>query len=193
MRETIDGAHYYPITDDLIGFVRVQGGRIDQIGHGSLPLIDNFNVGPSLVRGFAPGGIGPRDISDPNNIAANSLGGTTYIGGTAEVQFPIFGLPREIGLKGALFADAGTLTGFSGRTTSTTCSAITTARQAAARVLTQPSCLTLDDEKDYPHLDRRQHHLGLAARPDPHRPCLPRHQGQIRPDAVHQLLRRRHF
>ena len=64
------------------------------------------------MRGFAPGGIGPRDISDPNNIAANSLGGTTYFGGTAEVQFPIFGLPREIGLKGALFVDAGTLTGF---------------------------------------------------------------------------------
>jgi outer membrane protein insertion porin family len=25
------------------------------------------------------------------------------------VQFPIFGIPREVGLKGALFADAGTL------------------------------------------------------------------------------------
>ncbi len=116
MRETIDGKVYYPITDDLIGFLRLQGGRIDQIGSGTLPLIDNFNLGPTLVRGFAPGGIGPRDISDPNNIYANSLGGTTYFGGTAEVQFPIFGLPREIGLKGALFVDAGSLSGFSGST-----------------------------------------------------------------------------
>ena len=81
MRETIDGRYYYAITDDFIGFVRVQAGRIDQIGKGYLPLIDNFNLGSSLVRGFAPGGLGPRDISDPNNIAANSLGGTTYIGG----------------------------------------------------------------------------------------------------------------
>ena len=32
------------------------------------------------------------------------------------MQFPIFGLPREIGLKGAVFADAGTLSGFNGRT-----------------------------------------------------------------------------
>ena len=61
---------------------------------------------------------------------ANSLGGTTYFGGTAEVQFPIFGLPREIGLKGALFADAGTLSGFNGRTNFSACSATPTARRA---------------------------------------------------------------
>ena len=39
----------------------------------------------------------------------NPLGGTTYFGGSVEVQFPIWGLPREIGLKGALFADGGSL------------------------------------------------------------------------------------
>ena len=33
------------------------------------------------------------------------------------MQFPIFGLPRDIGLKGALFADAGTLFGYKGATT----------------------------------------------------------------------------
>ena len=34
VRETIDGKVYYPITDDLVGFLRLQGGRIDQIGSG---------------------------------------------------------------------------------------------------------------------------------------------------------------
>ena len=116
VRETFDGKYYYPITDDLVGFLRLQGGQISQIGGGNLPLIDNFNLGPTLVRGFAPGGLGPRDISDPNNIAGNGLGGTTYFGGTAEIQFPLFGLPREIGLKGAIFADAGTLFGYQGQT-----------------------------------------------------------------------------
>ena len=82
VRETFDGRYYYPVTDDLIGVFRLQGGQIDGIGGGQrLPLIDNFNLGPTLVRGFAPGGIGPRDISDPHNIAANGLGGTTYFGG----------------------------------------------------------------------------------------------------------------
>ena len=51
-----------------------------------------------------------------SSLAGNGLGGTTYFGGSAEIQFPIFGLPREVGLKGAVFADAGTLFGFQGAT-----------------------------------------------------------------------------
>jgi outer membrane protein insertion porin family len=116
LRETFDARYYYPITDDFTAFIRGQAGQINAFGGGSLDIINNFTVGPSLVRGFAPGGIGPRDISDPNNLQAAGLGGTTYFGGTAEVQFPIFGLPREIGLKGAIFADAGTLFGYNGQT-----------------------------------------------------------------------------
>ncbi len=154
-RETIDGRYYYPITDDLIAFARVQGGRIDQIGKGNLPLVDNFNLGPSLVRGFAPGGLGPRDISDPNNIQANSLGGTTYIGGTAEIQFPLFGLPRELGLKGALFADAGILTGFNGRSDYSGLLGYNYCPNTKQQILngtgvtplSQPSCLTVYDDR----------------------------------------------
>jgi len=157
VRETIEGRYYYAITDDLIGLLHVQGGRIDQLGGGSLPLIDNFNLGPSLVRGFAPGGLGPRDISDPNNIAANSLGGTTYLGASAEIQFPIFGLPREIGLKGAVFVDAGTLTGFTGQTNFSSLVGYNYCPTKGVGVLatdpttksqylpTQPSCLTVDN------------------------------------------------
>ena len=116
LRETFDGKYYYPVTDDLTGLLHLQGGQINQIGGGNLPLTDNFNLGPTLVRGFAPGGMGPRDISDPSNLAGNGLGGTTYFGASAELQFPIFGLPKEVGLKGAIFADAGTLFGYQGQT-----------------------------------------------------------------------------
>jgi outer membrane protein insertion porin family len=116
IRETIDARYYYPISDDFIGLIRGQAGQINAWGGDALRIVDNFNVGQSLVRGFTQGGIGPRDISDPTNLAGNSLGGTTYFGGTLEVQFPIFGIPREIGLKGALFADAGTLVNYPGAT-----------------------------------------------------------------------------
>jgi outer membrane protein insertion porin family len=44
-----------------------------------------------------------------------ALGGTDYAGASLEVQFPI-GAPRELGLKGAIFADAGTLFGYHGLT-----------------------------------------------------------------------------
>jgi outer membrane protein insertion porin family len=152
IRETVEGRYYYPVTDDIVGLLHLQGGQITGFARdSSLPIIDNFNVGPTLVRGFAPGGIGPRDISDPNNIAANGLGGTTYAGASAEVQFPLFGLPKELGLKGALFVDAGSLFGYTGGSNfstllglpkNTPCYAANT-----APAYTQSNCVTLDDEK----------------------------------------------
>ncbi len=116
IRSTTDSRIYYPIYEDIIGFARLQAGNLTAIGGGDLRIVDNFNLGPGLVRGFAPGGIGPRDISDPNNIRSAALGGTNYVGGTLEAQFPILGLPKELGLKGAVFADAGTLWGYKGKT-----------------------------------------------------------------------------
>ena len=95
---------------------RARWGRQGTVGSGDdLRIVDQFFLGPSLVRGFAPSGIGPRDISS-YDTRANAIGGTTYFGGSLEVQFPIFGIPRELGLKGAVFADAGTLFGYKGPT-----------------------------------------------------------------------------
>ena len=66
VRETFDGRYYRPLTDDFIGLVRLQAGQINgSAARTRSPSINNFNLGPTLVRGFAPGGIGPRDISDP--------------------------------------------------------------------------------------------------------------------------------
>ena len=151
VRETIDARYYYPLSDDFTGLIRGQAGQINGFGPKQLRIIDNFNVGQSLVRGFAPGGMGPRDISDLNNLSGNGLGGSTYFGGTLEVQFPLFGVPREIGLKGAVFADAGTLFGYHGATNfssllnlpaNTPCFAANTPPN-----FTQGNCVVVDDEK----------------------------------------------
>lgn len=114
-RAQADMRYYYPVFDDVVAIARVQGGHIAAFGGENLRIIDNFNLGPTLVRGFAPGGLGPRDASTSNNRTAG-LGGTTYFGGSAEMQFPIWGMPREVGLRGAVFADAGTLFGYEGST-----------------------------------------------------------------------------
>ena len=109
IRTTGEARYYQELTDDVVGMLKVQGGHL----YGNdLRITDQFFMGPSLVRGFAPSGIGPRDASDPKN---NALGGTKYFGGTAEVQFPIWGLPKELGMRGAVFADAGTLFGYEGK------------------------------------------------------------------------------
>ncbi|MBV9065386.1 MAG: outer membrane protein assembly factor BamA, partial [Methylobacteriaceae bacterium] len=117
IRTTGDIRYYHDLVwDDVIGIARVQGGMMQPIGGYQLRVTDNFNLGPSLVRGFAPSGIGPRDVSDYTNTRGNGIGGTKYFGGSLEAQFPIWGLPRELGLKGAVFADAGTLWDYRGRT-----------------------------------------------------------------------------
>jgi outer membrane protein insertion porin family len=115
VRTTGDLRYYHEIYDQIVGLVHLQGGDLAAFGGNQLRIVDNFNLGPTLVRGFAPFGIGPRDIGtgDPQG---NPLGGTKYYGGSLEVQFPLYGLPRDLGLKGAFFADAGTLYGFTGRT-----------------------------------------------------------------------------
>lgn len=120
-RVTGDARYYRELFEDVVGIARVQGGHIMGFGDnggegGDLRIIDQFFMGPSLVRGFAPNGIGPRDISTADS-RANALGGTTYFGGSLEVQFPIPALPRELGLRGAVFADAGTLFGYDGPVT----------------------------------------------------------------------------
>lgn len=114
-RATASSRFYYPISDDFTGLLKVQGGHMFAYGGEKLRVIDHFYQGPDLVRGFAPSGIGPRDRN--SDSGANSVGGTTYMGASAEVLFPIFGAPRELGLRGAVFADAGTLFGYRGRKT----------------------------------------------------------------------------
>jgi outer membrane protein insertion porin family len=116
VRTTGDIRYYYelPWISDVVGIGRIQGGNLTPI-FGYRPLVfDNFNLGPSLVRGFAPGGIGPRDVSNITSSVGNPLGGTQYVGGTLEVQFPIWGLPKDIGLRGAFFTDAGALWDYQG-------------------------------------------------------------------------------
>lgn len=119
VRTTGDLRYYYDIHDQIIGLVHLQAGDLQPFGGYDLRIVDNFNLGPSLVRGFAPFGIGPRDISLGNfgtNSEGNPLGGTKYWGASLEVQFPLYGVPRDLGLKGAIFADAGSLFGYEGKT-----------------------------------------------------------------------------
>ncbi len=152
IRTTGDIRYYHDLVwDDVIGIARLQGGMMQPIGNYQLRVTDNFNLGPSLVRGFAPSGIGPRDISDYTNTRGNGIGGTKYFGGSLEAQFPIWGLPRELGLKGAIFADAGTLWDYRGRTNFSQqvfgIPGLPCVLPYTPPTFGQGSCIVLDDEK----------------------------------------------
>jgi outer membrane protein insertion porin family len=71
-------------------------------------------MGPNLVRGFQTAGIGPRDLTP--GTTQDALGGTMYWGTAFEVQVPIFGLPKDFGMRFAMFADAGSVWGYRGPT-----------------------------------------------------------------------------
>jgi outer membrane protein insertion porin family len=113
-RSSMDVRAYHELYEGVVGIARLQGGRIQGLGGAGNPLrvTDHYFLGPELVRGFAPSGIGPRDVSSVTNVNTGALGATTFIGASAELQFPILGAPRELGLRGAVFADAGTAFGF---------------------------------------------------------------------------------
>ncbi len=140
VRTTADLRYYHELYDQIVGLVHLQGGDLQNIGGSQFRIVDNFNLGPTLVRGFAPFGIGPRDVGsgDPQG---NPLGGTKYFGGSLEVQFPLYGLPRDLGLKGAIFADAGTLFGFNGRTNFSPNGVCTPSD--ASPLFTQSNCITV--------------------------------------------------
>src|SRR5579871_5835983 len=114
LKSQIDGKYYAPLVSDIVGLVHLQGGILNKIGNKELRMLDNFQMGPNLVRGFAPNGIGPRDINPFGTMDA--LGGTKYWGASLEVQMPFWFLPKEVGLKGAVYADAGGLWDYQGPT-----------------------------------------------------------------------------
>jgi outer membrane protein insertion porin family len=130
MRVSGEARYYKEVLDDVVGFLRVQGGTTMGFGSENLRIIDHNFLGPTLVRGFAPSGMGPRDASSPITAKTGALGGTTYLGTSLEVQFPIPLIPKEIGVRGAVFADAGTLFNFDGggAATSAACPTGTKAR-----------------------------------------------------------------
>ncbi|MGL5734994.1 MAG: outer membrane protein assembly factor BamA [Beijerinckiaceae bacterium] len=111
LRTSIDARYHYELFEDVVGIVRGQAGHIMGLGGKELRIMDHYFQGPQLVRGFAPSGIGPRDLYVPGDSKGNGIGSTTYWGGSLEAQFPIFGLPREAGLRGAVFFDFGTAFG----------------------------------------------------------------------------------
>ncbi len=86
---------------------RVRGGALTTFGgDDGFRTLDNFFQGHKQIRGFDNNGFGPRDP-----ITGDALGGQYYWNATAEINFPLPFLPESFGIRGAVFADAGSLWG----------------------------------------------------------------------------------
>jgi len=114
LRTTEDLRSYHPINDDVVSLVRAQGGYVTGWGGQQVPLLNSFFGGPTMVRGFAPNGFGPRDLTPGTTM--DNVGGSMYWATTAELQSNIPGVPQEYGLKASAFVDAGSVFRYSGPT-----------------------------------------------------------------------------
>ncbi len=115
IRSTMETRNYYEVLPDVIGVLKLQGGNIAGWGSKDLRMLDHFQMGPNLVRGFAPAGFGPRDLT--TGTTTDALGGTMFWGASFEAQTPLYFLPKEVGIKIATFVDAGSLWDYKGPTT----------------------------------------------------------------------------
>ena len=105
-RLSAEGRAYYPITEKVTFVARAAGGAIRGTGGEDVRLLDLFYKGGETIRGFGNLGYGPRDAA-----TGNALGGLNYWTTTAEVRFPLPLIPDDLGMSGAVFADAGSLFG----------------------------------------------------------------------------------
>jgi outer membrane protein insertion porin family len=115
IRTTGDIRNYYEVIPDYVAVFHLQGGNLSGYGNDdNLRMLDHFKLGPDLVRGFAPAGIGPRDTT--LGTTNDALGGTNYWGASVELQIPFYFLPKDVGMRGAVYSDAGSLWGYKGPT-----------------------------------------------------------------------------
>jgi outer membrane protein insertion porin family len=113
VKTSLDARYYYEIFSDVVALFRGQAGYVTAWGGQQLRMLDHFFGGPNFVRGFQVNGFGPRDLT--LGTTQDALGGTKYWAATFELQAPIPNLPKDVGLKAALFADAGALWDYQGQ------------------------------------------------------------------------------
>lgn len=95
-------AAFFPVWDQTVLSFSGRAGSIIGLDD-DVRLNDRFFLGGTSFRGFATSGIGARDAAN-----GDALGGNLFYLGTAELGFPL-GLPDEVGLKGRIFLEAGSL------------------------------------------------------------------------------------
>lgn len=106
IRNEVGGALFNPLFGtSLIGALKGEAGIINSLDDDEVRVSERFFLGGARLRGFKSGGVGPRDLG-----TGDSLGGTKFYRGSAEINFPL-GLPEEFDLKAALFSDVGSVWG----------------------------------------------------------------------------------
>ncbi len=103
LKHTLTYGHFYSIADGWVLSGIARAGHIAGIDD-DVGIVDRFFLGGRRLRGFEPSGVGPRDARTDD-----ALGGNLFYSLSGELGFPL-GVGDELNLRGAVFADAGSLT-----------------------------------------------------------------------------------
>jgi len=106
LKHEVEGKYYKSfIHNKLTLKLSTSGGDIAGLGGRIIRISDRFNLGDYTLRGFASGGVGPRE-----KVTNEGLGGERYYTFSTELNFPT-PVPEEFNLTGAVFMDLGSVWG----------------------------------------------------------------------------------
>ena len=111
VRAKVTAGYYQSLGADLVLSFVGEYGIVQGFAGKNVGLADRFFLGGNNLRGFKIGGVGPRD-----RFTGDSLGANQFYAGTVELTFPL-GLPKEFGLRGRVWTDAGSAFGIDNSST----------------------------------------------------------------------------
>jgi outer membrane protein insertion porin family len=102
LKNKVGAGRYWPIPvwDKWVFSLTGEAGFMNGLGE-RVRINDRFFLGGDNFKGFASGGVGPRDSS-----TQDALGGRRFYVSTAELTFPL-GFPDELGVSGKAFTTVG--------------------------------------------------------------------------------------
>lgn len=106
IRTNVNGTTYYPVFEESVLSFAGRIGYIAGIGQ-DIHLQDRYFLGGDSFRGFAKGGVGPRDVGTSTTSA---LGGNTLYTASTEFSTPL-SVAKEFGLRGLVWGQVGSLYG----------------------------------------------------------------------------------
>ena len=90
---------------DFITKLSFSCGKIINFNTRDLRITERFGVGEQDIRGFASGGIGPRDYK-----TLDVIGGENYLTSSIQFNFPLIGM-EKMNIRGSIFLDTGAVFG----------------------------------------------------------------------------------
>lgn len=102
-KTNLSGTTYYPVFEESVISMNGRVGYVKGIGQ-DVHLQDRFFLGGDSFKGFARGGIGPRDVGP----SRSALGGDMLYTVGSELSTPL-SVAKEFGLRGLMWGQVGSL------------------------------------------------------------------------------------